>query len=68
MDPVEKSRVSGELNWRMEVGSSLGVCGFGAWVLGKGEGESESERAGRTRAASFLATRLAYKFKLKFNT
>jgi len=67
MDPVEKSRVSGELNWRIEVGSSLGVC-FGAWVLGKEEGESESERAGRTRAASFLATRLAYKFKLKFNT
>jgi hypothetical protein len=61
-----KSRISGQLNWIMEVVSSsfLGVVvvcegGRDELLLLCGEGESESERAGRTRAASFLATRFA---------
>lgn len=54
--PELKSRTSGQLNWTMLVVSSL-TRGVG---LVPSAGESESERAGRTRAANFLATRLAW--------
>ena len=55
-EPELKSRTSGQLNWTMLVVSSL-TRGVG---LLPSAGESESERAGRTRAANFRATRLAW--------
>jgi hypothetical protein len=56
-EPAEKSRTSAQLNWTMLVVSSC--LGFVQRELVSSR-ESESERAGRTRAASFLATRFAY--------
>lgn len=53
-----KSRTSGQLNWIMLVVSS---CRPMEVEFTASSGESESERAGLTRAASFLATRLAFK-------
>lgn len=56
-EPREKSSTSGQLNWtRLDVSSCLPLPGI---VCGS-SCESESERAGRTLAAIFLATRLAY--------
>ncbi len=58
-EPVEKSRTSAQLNWMILVVSSvclaLGVIEFEL------SADSESDLAGLTRAASFLATRLAWK-------
>lgn len=56
-EPVEKSRISAQLNWIILVVSSW------CWLL-RAEvlpfaSESDSERAGRTRAANFFATRFA---------
>lgn len=55
-EPVEKSRISGQLNCTMLVVSSclaFDDAFASSW-------ESESERAGLTLAASFRATRFAF--------
>jgi len=58
MEPVEKSRTSAQLNCMMLVVSSC--AGF---LIGlpkaSSPADSDSERAGRTLAAIFFATRLA---------
>jgi hypothetical protein len=59
-DPDEKSRTSGQLNCMMLVVSSCRLLQVDFAVSSR---ESESERAGLTRAASFLATRLAFEKK-----
>lgn len=60
-DPEVKSRTSGQLNWMMLVVSSWRLL---AVELMASSGESESDRAGLTRAASFRATRLAFKLRV----
>ena len=58
MEPAEKSRTSAvELDDAGSVFLSW-LCTVGTTVVSSRE--SESERAGRTRAASFLATRFVY--------
>jgi hypothetical protein len=57
-EPVLKSSISGQLNWIIEVVSSICLC-FGLSEAGSSLPDSLSDRAGRTRAASFFATRFA---------
>jgi len=61
-EPVEKSRTSAQLNWMIFVVSS--------WLLPldfpkPSTSDSDSERAGRTLAAIFFATRLAFERYVK---